>query len=280
MRACEECRMHPFGVPKKLIQIDGLEETTAEQLAPLTSLVAKAGDAIAPQTTLILCFRGTCSSSALVKAVNSHGLLLQIPPAKPWELPDQLMQWVMQTASKEGWNLSAPLARCFVERIGAQESLIRGEWTKLQTLTIDRKEISQADIDAITLSNLCEDGWKLGEALMRRDAAHALEILRSALERGESWIGLLYQLRFQFAEGYRIAEHLSLGGKESELGELFPKTTPGMLRRKVGMVRQYGLSSFGTALEQLFEAEKAAKGGSNHSDEQLSEWFLLQLIHC
>lgn len=223
------------------------------------------------------------SASAINHATNFYkkgeklGVVVEFAEEKPWEKEKSVKEWVHTLAANEGKAIDGQAAQLLVKQIGTDQSFIFQEMQKLVCYVGDRKEISLADVGAVCCQMNVENGWQLGEAIFKRDAAGALRISKALLEEGTAVIALIRQIRSQTQTHFQICSLLAQGGGAAEVSRQFPYMRGQILDKNMQSAQSYGMPRFKKAMLKIDEMELLAKN-SAISPELLMELLIVKLV--
>jgi DNA polymerase-3 subunit delta len=131
--------------------------------------------------------------SKIFKTLEKHAVVREHKPLTEWNLPE-LTDFCLKTARELGKNLERSLAEKLVEISGRDLGRLHSEITKLATFAGDRKDLTEADIEALATREGV-DAFKLSAALRRRDLPSALfaleKLLREDREDPHELLGLI-----------------------------------------------------------------------------------------
>ncbi len=229
-----------------------------------------------PYLRLLLSAPGIAKNTLFYKAIDKAGVVVELAEIKPWEKERYLADWVSKRAAAERKVMAYPVCQRLVNTIGADDSLIAQEFEKLMCYCVDKKEISQQDVDAICTRQHSENVWQLCEAIFRRDAATSLRIGESLLLDGQALLPLLRVIRSQFQTDYQISILLAQGRHGGDIAQAFPQFKGMMLDRHIQQAKQFGSAAFNRGLIALDEAELKVKN-SGMEEKMILELLLIQL---
>jgi DNA polymerase-3 subunit delta len=135
-----------------------------------------------PPDTLVLVITGRLDrdglSSAWGKALDQHGILLQVWPVEVVALPS----WLRERARRRGLDMTEAAARLLALRVEGNLLAAHQEIEKL-ALTRGTGTVDEDDVTTAVANSARYDVFQLGEAALAGDAARALRILEGL--RGE-----------------------------------------------------------------------------------------------
>jgi DNA polymerase-3 subunit delta len=173
--------------------------------------VAPALAAMAPETTIAffaLEDGRAKAPAALHAAVTAAGGDVSAELAvKEWELP----RWVVARAAEHALTLDAAAARALVTAVGSRQARLLRE---LEKLALEGGEGAAFDADQIIerVAPAAEQKvWSLADALVARDARHAIRVYLQLREQGERVESLGYWMTRRLREALAVALQLEAG---------------------------------------------------------------------
>jgi DNA polymerase III subunit delta len=125
-------------------------------------------------------------------------LVEKSPETKIFDLPDfdkggreQITKFAASKFKEEGKSISPDALEMLVEMVGADSRACAQEIEKLVLFTGERKEIREADVEAVVSATADVDIFKLMNAIGERNAAAAMNTLDNLLAQRESVIGII-----------------------------------------------------------------------------------------
>lgn len=217
-------------------------------------------------------------NTSFYKAADKEGVILEFAEIKPWEKEKRLAEWVNQQVTAARKLISFPVCQALVKRIGYDQTTLSQELEKLMCYCAEKKEITLQDVETICTRLQVDSIWQLGEALFRRDAAAALQMIHALLMEGQALLPLLRQIRSQFQTEYQIALLLAHGKQAQEVAQEFPYMKGQILERHLKQAREYGCDAFKRGLLALDATEMRVKN-SSVDEKILVELLILQLTN-
>lgn len=132
--------------------------------------------------------------SRLYKAVKEKGGIAE------FTVQDEgtLIKWITGLAAKEKKQMPAAQIRYFLEKTGTDMANIRTELEKLFCYTLEKEQISFADIDAVCTRRIANRIFEMVEAVAGKDQTKALELYYDLLSLKEPPMRILFLLVRQF----------------------------------------------------------------------------------
>jgi len=186
--------------------------------------------------------RGAARTFSAVKAVRS---------AAPGEeqVVSTLAQAAVSRLRDDGKELSEDAAAFMVRWVGMDFARVKEELAKLLSYAGDRREIGEEEIRSVCIAGGAADPFGLAEKLVRRDMKGCLTLFR------------------HFAAGAEAADYHGLVGAIAWI-----------VRRRLAGKSPLSPSRGGEILSALSGIDRAMKGESRLSPEQLFEIHLLKLL--
>lgn len=259
-------------VPMKVIwikQAEKLKKGLMDQLEPYLSRIPRG-------QYLLLSSEGIAKNTRFYKAAEKEGVVLEIPELKPWEKEKRLIEWVSKKAVESRKLLSLQACQGLVKHVGCDAQILGQELEKLFCYVGVRQEITLQDVAHICTSQHDDSVWQLGEAILRKDTAAALQISRYLLVNGQALILLLRQLRSQFQTQLQISTLLRQGKDASHVQQEYPYMKGQILERNISYATHYGFERLRQAMLALEATEMGIK--NSQADEQLlADLLMIQL---
>lgn len=179
----------PFFAERRLIVIEdsGLFKSSAAELADYVKGM--------PETTVLLFVENEIDKrNKLYKAVKDKGCVVEM--ARQEE--KTLTIWLMSLIRQEGKKIRESTIRHILDRCGTDMKNLETEMEKLFTYTIDREEITDADVDAVCTAQIEGHIFEMIDAAAMGDKKQALEYYYDLLALKEPPMRILYLLTKQF----------------------------------------------------------------------------------
>jgi DNA polymerase-3 subunit delta len=183
----------------------------------IRSLAERAG----PDQLVIVAVNAKLDASAArstwVKAIDEHGVVVEIWPIDRAELPS----WIGARAARLGLKLTPDAAELLADRVEGNLLAADQELTKLALTGPDRRIDERAVLEDVT-NNARFDVFRLSDAIVGGDAVRAMRVLTGLRHEGTqpvlvAWalsreIGLLARLKYAVEHGERIDNALARNG--------------------------------------------------------------------
>lgn len=214
--------------------------------------------------------RGICLSllstslkrnSALFHSVEKHGVVLDIPEAKPWQKDKEAVEWIKERAEMNGLVIEQAAAALLAEWIGSDKEALASELEKLALYSSPRGRITAKDVSALSEGISKESVFKLAEALLNRDGKRALVIQAGLKKEGVQPIAEIRVLRQQFEVELQVAI-LASSKSDEAITELFPYMKGFILQQHKKQALSYGVAALKKGLIAIDKAELMLKSVS------------------
>ncbi len=215
-------------------------------------------------------------TSALYKAFDQFGIIVDFPELKPWEKEKQMAEWVLSHGAKRGKAIPQNVCRLLVKLAGADRVLLAQEMEKLFCYCLEKPSITAQDVEMICTHEQHDTIWSLGEAIFQSDTAQALSIAKEFMSKNQPFLPLLRQIRAQFQTGYQLALLLAQGKESRDLAAEFPYMKGQILEKNIYQAKHFGLHRYKKGLLAIDETELKAKN-SSANEALLLELLLLNL---
>ena len=248
---------------RRYLLADGVERWSAKRAAPVCSALAE----LPPDVTVVLVAREQPpklrAPKALAEAVEKAGgdvVVYDAPRGR--ELP----AWLVEEASRRGFELEPDAARLLVTRMGESTVRLGTELDRLAVWAGEGSSVTLGDLEAMIADTSEEVAWTLSDAVVDRDRPTALAAAERLLAQGESVTGLIYGVAKRLREA-----HLALGALEGGRSAhdverelpMHPYAAKMLLRR----VRGRSLEEIRAASCAIADLEWWTRGGSDYPED-------------
>lgn len=275
------CRQVPLGAGRRLVELDQPEALAAQlrggdgakaKSNAIDALVAYLADPVT-DTVLLLSSPGLSGTSKLVKAAKSAApcIELRFAVATPKDAVAQLRQY----ASAAQWRLGRGVAERIIERVGPAPAAWKDALSQLAAQDPSRS-IELELVESMLARTQSGDIFALTDALGRKDAAVALQLLGSYFVAGErnmeSAMKLSAMLAWQLRRLMMVAA--DPGRTAAALG-----LKPFVHQRLREQSRRFAWSQLEGLHAGLVKLDKDLKGGSSvgyHSPMLLLQRWILE----
>jgi DNA polymerase-3 subunit delta len=178
---------------------------------------------------------------------------------KDYMLPTlaEMPVWIRKEAERQGGKFTQTAALALAGHIGNEPAQTSLEITKLLTYVNFARPVEEEDVDELTVAGSQVDVFKMVEAMADGDAANALRMLHTLLEKRDA-MELFSLVTRQFRQLVAVREILDEGGGEAQVGtelHLFSKAVQNMTRQ----ARRFSMEDLIGIFHRLVEMDEAAK---------------------
>lgn len=239
---------------KQLLHLPGIEKFSKSFLKTLEKELS----ALPKLVTLVLSGEALNRQTSFYKAVEKHGIVLDIVEEKPWEKERSMAEWLMQRIATAGKTMAPDAVQTLIQGSSGNLACLANEWEKLLTYVGTNKNISEQDVRAICILTGNDSSWLLGEAILQSNTSKALAAAHSALDQGNSLFAMLRQIRHQCMTALQLAS-ASQAGEMHTIAEKFPYLKGHFLDKQLALATQYGIPRLVKAIQLLDFYEFKAK---------------------
>ncbi len=212
------------------------------------------------ETRCLIAMESLAKSTALYKAVEEEGVILELPTEKSWERERSLTEWLLHEASELGKTIAPQAVQLLVKGVWGSYARLSSEWEKLLMFVGERAKITLDDVSAISSLEVEESSWALGDALLAGDGKKALESALQLIEQGSEAIQLLRQIRHQLMTAFQTAVHSEEGTLDSFLVKM-PHLKGALLQKQLNAAARFGIKRLAHAVAAIDACEFRAKDG-------------------
>ncbi len=171
---------------------------------------------------------------------------------------DEMANWIRAIASQKEKKITPDAVDSLIRNVGANLGIAAMEVKKLVAYVGESASIESHHVDELVGRSRVDSAFDLSNAIARRDTAKALSIMGTLLDEGESEIGMIALLRWQFL---RI-----LRGKDLESRGIPREQIPSVIgvhyfqREFLNMLQRFDYGSARKAYLALFDADVSLRG--------------------
>jgi len=232
---------------KKLVIALEVESLSKKEQELVTEWIKKPGR----DSYLVLVTPKLKKTTALYKAIEKYGVVLETPEVKPWAKEKETLAWL-----REQKPIDERAASLLIEFVGTDKMALHSELEKLSLYAGSR--ITSPDVLSLCKAIPKENLFKLSESIFTRDGKKASRQFVSLHHEGVQPLALIRLLRQQFETDLQVAI-LCKQGSEGDIGELFPYMKGFILEQHKKQALSYGISSFKKGLIAIDKAEYRIK---------------------
>ncbi len=252
---------------KKLFMLEGVETWGKEDRTALEAFVPR----IPPSACLVITSSGKKGMEGLAKAVKARGAVIQLRPPAEKDAP----RWLVDRAREKGKVISFRAAFRLVEFTGPDLNSLATELEKLCILVGERENIESEDVEEAASFRRGASMFELLDQVKSRQAAKAVESLRSLVLAGEAPLKILSSLAWQIRMVWQVKDALRQGMTEAKLAERL-KAHPFVVKK----ARDHAAGFSDSDLREFHDAIRLtdiALKSTGSSPEMLLEGLLLHL---
>ena len=241
----------PFLAEKRVIVVEnsGFFKSSQDKLADYLKEV--------PETTVFVCVEEQADKRGkLFKVCKENGY------AAEFSAQDEqvLKRWILGMIQKEGKQITQRALDEFLERTGTDMANISSELEKLFCYTLDKEDISSADVDAVCVRQINNRIFEMIEKVAAKQQKAALDLYYDLIALKEPpmrilfliarQFNLLYQTKLLRAKGY---DNKSIGSKLS--------LAPFIASKYMSQAVKFKGEDLRVAMEECVMAEESVKTG-------------------
>ena len=202
----EILRTAPFGSPRRLLILDGLEEVTVKVLPWLPAYLSQPN----PQALLALC------ADRLEEGLSRFPST-QVIPCQPLK-SRELGLWIAAQARGLGKEIEPKAIQKLVDRIGTELQALSLALEGLFLCVGSRGEITAADVETLIAPSVRETCFDILDLAAAGRPDRAIEQLRHAIAQGRLTVEqLMGALGWHYRDRWRRGPHPSLGSALEEV---------------------------------------------------------------
>lgn len=255
----------PFFAEKRLLILEntGFFKNASSQLADYVKEI--------PETTVLVFVESEVDKrNRLYKAVRDHGRVVEFATQDE----NTLVRWVLGLTRKEMRQMDESAVRYFLSKVGTDMENIRQELEKLFCYTMEKAQITAADVDAICTVQITNQIFDMIGAVADKNQRKALDYYYDLLALKEPPMRILYLLVRQFRQLMEVKELAAKGCANQEIASktgLHPFVA-GKYKTRAGYFKKEELR---TIMEDGADLEERVKTGLL-SDTLAVEIFIMK----
>ena len=167
----------------------------------ITELTADLKAGLAPGQTLVISAGKVDGRSAFFKACKECGELTEYAVSeKTYQAEEQAGERARELFTRAGLTIGSELLQEFIGKVGIDTRQIVQEVEKLSVYMGGRKQVTEADLEAVVSSSREAAAWDLADAVGNRNLTGAIRVFRQLLFQGENAVALIFGLEGRFRE--------------------------------------------------------------------------------
>lgn len=129
-----------------------------------------------------------------------------------------LINYINDELNKEGYKIED--INYFINKVGKNLYNAKNELNKLMMYKLDTKNITNGDIDKITIRSIEEEIFALTDAVILKNTSKALNLLEEFLKKDYEEIQIIMLLASQFRFLFQVKRLLNKGKSEGEIARI------------------------------------------------------------
>ena len=245
------CQALPFMAERRLViarEIEALKATDLEELAAYLQSPS-------PSTCLVLVSnQPRFEKKAIIAPVEANGAVVRFFALLDRDMPGWIESWVR----RQGLSIQRDAMQYVWQTLGNDLQAINNELEKAVIFVKERKTITYDDVKQVVGNFRDYTPFDLADALGKKDREAAFLILSRLIQEGESPVGLLGSIAWNFRRlmNAKAMESIGIGIEEIKKKHriIFHQASSFQAQ-----LRSYTLGELETAIEVLLNADQALK---------------------
>ncbi len=241
----------PFFKEKRMILVEnsGFFKNSCDDLAEYMSQV--------PETTCFVFVEEEVDKcSKLFKAASKAGSAVEFETPKE----DMLVRWILGRIQREGKKITQSVMQLFLSKTGSDMENIDKELEKLLCYTLDKTEITAADVEAICTGQTENKIFEMIDAISAKNQKKALDLYYDLLALKEAPMRILFLIARQFQNLLLIKSMSAKGYPAVSIAK-----TAGMpsfaVQKNLRQAGAFKIDQLKEAIEDCGQAEEDVKTG-------------------
>ena len=241
----------PFFKEKRMILVEnsGFFKNSCDDLAEYMSQVPES-------TCFVFVEEEVDKRSKLFKAASRAGSAVEFETPKE----DMLVRWILGRIQREGKKITQSVMQLFLSKTGSDMENIDKELEKLICYTLDKTEISAADVEAICTGQTENKIFEMIDAISARTQKKALDLYYDLLALKEAPMRILFLIARQFQNLLLIKSMSAKGYPAVSIAK-----TAGMpsfaVQKNLRQAGAFKINQLKEAIEDCGQAEEDVKTG-------------------
>ncbi|MEM6733210.1 MAG: DNA polymerase III subunit delta, partial [Myxococcota bacterium] len=267
-RILEAARTLPMMAAHRWVHVSDAHKLKAEAQEALAAYVK----APSPTTVLVLSGEKIDGRRKLGQALNKKKVMFAFDAPKQWELGD----WIEERAEHKGLALDRDAAALLGDFVGAEVGPIDRALEKLELYAGEPRSITAEDVQEVVAPTRVHSIFELTDAVGARNLSKSTQLLRNALEGGESGLMVLAMIARQMRQ---LLQYQLLSSRRMPNAELARAlgVKPFLMNRIAEQARQYNKEELSHALDAAHRADIAMKS-SRLSHGVILDRLLLEVV--
>lgn len=241
----------PFFKEKRMILVEnsGFFKNSCDDLAEYMSQVPES-------TCFVFVEEEVDKRSKLFKAASRAGSAVEFETPKE----DMLIRWILGRIQREGKKITKSVMQLFLSKTGSDMENIDKELEKLICYTLDKTEISAADVEAICTGQTENKIFEMIDAISAKNQKKALDLYYDLLALKEAPMRILFLIARQFQNLLLIKSMSAKGYPAVSIAK-----TAGMpsfaVQKNLRQAGAFKINQLKEAIEDCGQAEEDVKTG-------------------
>lgn len=241
----------PFFKEKRMILVEnsGFFKNSCDDLAEYMSQVPES-------TCFVFVEEEVDKRSKLFKAASRAGSAVEFETPKE----DMLVRWILGRIQREGKKITQSVMQLFLSKTGSDMENIDKELEKLICYTLDKTEISAADVEAICTGQTENKIFEMIDAISAKNQKKALDLYYDLLTLKEAPMRILFLIARQFQNLLLIKSMSAKGYPAVSIAK-----TAGMpsfaVQKNLRQAGAFKINQLKEAIEDCGQAEEDVKTG-------------------
>lgn len=241
----------PFFKEKRMILVEnsGFFKNSCDDLAEYMSQVPES-------TCFVFVEEEVDKRSKLFKAATRAGSAVEFETPKE----DMLIRWILGRIQREGKKITQSVMQLFMSKTGSDMENIDKELEKLICYTLDKTEISAADVEAICTGQTENKIFEMIDAISAKNQKKALDLYYDLLALKEAPMRILFLIARQFQNLLLIKSMSAKGYPAVSIAK-----TAGMpsfaVQKNLRQAGAFKINQLKEAIEDCGQAEEDVKTG-------------------
>lgn len=241
----------PFFKEKRMILVEnsGFFKNSCDDLAEYMSQVPES-------TCFVFVEEEVDKRSKLFKAASRAGSAVEFETPKE----DMLVRWILGRIQREGKKITQSVMQLFLSKTGSDMENIDKELEKLICYTLDKTEISAADVEAICTGQTENKIFEMIDAISAKNQKKALDLYYDLLALKEAPMRILFLIARQFQNLLLIKSMSAKGYPAVSIAK-----TAGMpsfaVQKNLRQAGTFKINQLKEAIEDCGQAEEDVKTG-------------------
>lgn len=241
----------PFFKEKRMILVEnsGFFKNSCDDLAEYMSQVPES-------TCFVFVEEEVDKRSKLFKAASRAGSAVEFDTPKE----DMLVRWILGRIQREGKKITQSVMQLFLSKTGSDMENIDKELEKLICYTLDKTEISAADVEAICTGQTENKIFEMIDAISAKNQKKALDLYYDLLALKEAPMRILFLIARQFQNLLLIKGMSAKGYPAVSIAK-----TAGMpsfaVQKNLRQAGAFKINQLKEAIEDCGQAEEDVKTG-------------------